>query len=380
VPAFAARGSAAEGAERLERSKRDIARRYEAQALSIKIHAFLFVAGTAGFLFLNSISTPFPWAFFPIAGWVVGLAGHFTAFMNRRRELAQVSRVAECVKEALGVIRAHQRCVGAWKQHLSAFITANAYVWGINAVTSMAFPWAAFPTGAWTVGLVCHAMGNAAKRRRLEKRFAELGGDPSLLRSGGPIKAAKPAAGPFTMKARAIAEAMSARYRAEKSMRSHWSEVAPLLGTAIAQIEELEAKRLEFDRITASITDEGLEAELAELREKRDRASAERVRKEYDRSIAQGESRLKAHEDLRQRGEILDLRLQSAVNLIKQLEIDGARIATLDGYEEPASIALIRSKTAENQAFLEDYRDSLDRIAEGADPLAERIERLGTGA
>jgi hypothetical protein len=347
----------------LSRTKESIRRRYETQSLSIKIHGFLFVIGAAGFMFLNSISTPFPWAFFPIAGWAIGLGGHLRAFLNRRRELGQVSRMPESPEENVRTLRAHQRARGAWAQHLTAFITANAYLWGINVITSFVFPWAAIVTGVWGVGLACHWMANSHKRKRLEERLRELGTDTGILK-GGLISAGKPSGEPrpFADKARAIAEGMASRYKGNAALKSHWAEIGPLIGTAVAQIEELESKSAEFDRMTASISDAGLERDLAELREKRALAGTPLLRNEYDRSIAQYETHLAASSELRQHREILSLRLSGALNLIKQLEIDSVRLASLDGYEEPASLALLRSKTQENQAFLEDYRNGLERL------------------
>jgi hypothetical protein len=351
------------GQQALSRARESLLRRYETQSLSIKIHGFLFAIGAAGFVFLNSVSTPFPWAFFPIAGWAIGLGGHLRAFLSRRRELSQISRMPDSPDENVKVLRAYQRSRGAWAQHLTAFVTANAYLWGINIITSFVFPWAAIVTGAWGVGLACHWMANSHKRKRLADRLGELGTDPGVLR-GGLASTRKPGVEPrpFTDKARAIAEGMASRYKGKAELRSHWAEIAPLIGTAVSQIEELEAKSSEFDRMTASISDAGLERDLAELRDKRALAETALLRQEYDRSIAQYETHLKASSELRQHREILNLRLSSALNLIKQLEIDSVRLANLDGYEEPGSLALLRAKTTENQAFLEDYRNGLERL------------------
>jgi hypothetical protein len=349
----------------LARAANGIRRRFESQSVSIKIHGFAFLIGSAGFIFLNSISTHFPWAFFPIVGWCVGLGAHLRAFLSRRRELGQISALPpEASDEAVHLMRKYQLCHGAWDQHLTAYVTANAYVWGINLITSMAFPWAAFVTGLWGIGLGCHWMSSSAKRKSLKRRLRELGIDLDALRpfygSDG-----SSAYHPLTDKARALVDQMAAKYKANKGIRGHWNEIEPLLGTALAQIQELETKSIDFDRLTASISDSGLERDLAELKRKRALAGTPLLQKEYDKSIAQYESHLKASSDLRQHREILDLRLASAINLVKQLEIDTVRLVNLDSYEEPASLRLLRDKTDENQAFLEDFRSGMEKLENG---------------
>jgi len=347
------------------RAAESIRRRYESQSASTKIHGFAFLVGSAGFVFLNAISTPFPWAFFPIAGWCVGLGAHLRAFLSRRRELGQISALPpESPDEAVYLIRKYQLCRGSWDQHLAAYVTANAYVWGINLITSMVFPWAAFVTGLWGIGLGCHWIANSGKRARLKLRLRELGIDLYALR---PFygSAGSSAYHPLTDKARAHADQMAAKYKANKGSRGHWNEIEPLLGTALAQIQELETKSIEFDRLAASISDSGIERDLADLRRKRALAGTPLLQKEYDKSIAQYESHLKASTDLRQHREILDLRLASAINLIKQLEIDTLRLSNLVSYEEPASLALLRDKTDENQAFLEDFRSGMEKLGNG---------------
>jgi hypothetical protein len=351
----------------LSRATENIRRRFETQSVSTKIHAFVFLVFSAGFIFLNRISTPFPWAFFPIAAWAIGLCGHFRAFLSRRRELGQIEAMPpEASEDAVRLLRLHQLSRGAWAQHLAVYVSVNAYLWGINAITSMAFPWAAIVSGSWGIGLVCHRIANSAKLKKLKRRLREAGIDLDSLRSSfGTSGNGSAAYHPLTDKARALVEGMAAKYKADKGIRGHWSEIEPLVKTAVAQIEELESKSIEFDRLTASIQDSGLERDLAELKRKRALAETALLQKEYDRSISQFETHLKSSSDLRQHREILDLRLSSAINLIKQLDIDSVRLASLDGYEEPASLALLRAKTDENQSFLEDFRSGLDKLESG---------------
>jgi hypothetical protein len=343
----------------LPRMAEDLERRYEAQSVSLRIHGFVFAACSAGIIFLNTISTPYPWAFFPIAGWAIGLGCHAQAFLNRRRERAQAGRAANASDQAARLLRNYQLGEGAWKQHRAAFVLANGFLWGVNAITTMAFPWAAIVTGAWAIGLASHWIARSSKRRRQRGELAKEGVDGSVLGSRGPSAGA---ALPLTAEARSIAMRMEAANRGGKEAKARWSELGPLLGTAIAQIEELELKSAQFDRLVSAIPDIRGASGLEELRRKRDAAATEALRAEYDRSIAQRESQLKSMADLRQHREILGLRLSGALDLVRQLELDGARVASLEGYGEPAGLSLLRRKTEETQRFLEDARAGMDSL------------------
>jgi hypothetical protein len=335
-------------------------RRLQTQLSAIRIHGFLFLAASALFVLLNIMSgTWFPWAFFPIAGWAIGLGGHLQALLNRRREVSQWSQVPDLQEETGRVLRQYQRSVGAWNQHRTAFLLVNGYLWGINLITSTAFLWAAIVTGAWGIGLGCHWMANTARRKFLKNKLKEMGLD-TMKNEGIRLPGrGETADGTLAAKARAITENLTRQYRENDRLRDHWAELAPLLATAVDQIAELEKKRADFDRLTHSFSVDDLEEELEKARRKRERTTDELLRQEYDRSIVQYEQHLKAAGELSHHRELLDLRLNGAFQLIRQLEIDTVRLLSVETFAEPSSLSSLRAKTNENQLFLDDFKKSL---------------------
>ncbi len=336
-------------------------KRLHTQLSSIRIHGFLFLAVSALLVGLNIMSTPFPWAFFPIAGWSIGLGGHWQALFNRRREVNQLSQVPDLEEETGRILRQYQKSVGAWGQHRTAFLMVNGYLWGINLITSTAFLWAAIVTGAWGIGFVCHWMAHTPRLKFLKEKLRSLGLDLDTMRNSRirlPRREAATGAG-LAGQARAIAENLMHQYRENDRLRDHWSDLEPLLTTAVEQIAELEKKKDDFDRLTHSFSVDDLEEELEKAKRKRERTTDDLLRREYDRSIIQYGQHLKAAEGLTHHRELLELRLNGAFQLVKQLEIDTIRLLNMESFAEPSSLAALRARTDENQVFLDDFKKSL---------------------
>jgi hypothetical protein len=343
----------------------NLKQRLHTQTSAIRIHGFLYLSVSALLIALNLFSTPFPWAFIPIAAWGIGMGGHVQAFLNRRREVSQLSQTPDLAEAPGRVLRQYQKSLGTWRQHLSAFLLTNILIWGIN-ISTMIFgryfvPWALFVTGPWGIGFICHWMANTARRRQLAEKLKGLGLDLRTMRSIAPSPLFRNADGETGLagQARAIADHLIRQYRENERLRDRLGDLEPLLNTTVDQIAELEKKRDEFDRITHSFSTTDLEDELAKVKIKRERTTDALLGREYDKSIAQYEQHLKAAGELTHHRELLDLRLNGAFRLVKQLEIDTVRLLSMDGLAEPGSLAALRARTDENQAFLEDFRKSL---------------------
>jgi hypothetical protein len=339
----------------------NLRRRLQTQLSSIRIHGFLFLAVSALLIGLNVMSTPFPWAYFPIAAWGIGIAGHLQALLNRRREVGQLTQVPDIQEETGRVLRQYQKSVGAWNQHRTAFLMVNGYLWGINLITSTAFLWAAIVTGAWGIGFGCHWMANSARRKFLREKLKGMNLDWRTMKTAGRRLPGRPDADENSLagRARTISENLLRQYRENDRLRDHWAGIEPLLKTTVEQIAELEKKRDDFDRLTHSFSVDDLEEELAKARVKRERTMDDLLRQEYDRSIAQYQQHLKAAAGLTHHRELLELRLNGAFQLVKQLEIDTIRLLNVESFTEPSSLSALRAKTDENQLFLDDFKQSL---------------------
>lgn len=349
-----------------ERAFASLKRRLRGLAAGFRTHLFVFGVVNAICIGLNltiAQAGGFPWAFFPLFGWGVGIAANLQAFLNRRREVAQLSRVPGIGEEAGRLFRKYQKAVGALAQHRTVFLAVNFLLFGTNLITSFVFPWFLFPLAAWSIGFFPHLMGNLAKRKALAEDLKEHGIDVKKLGDGAVLKETAP--GSYASQAQAVKERLLKNLKTNQVVRERWGEIEPLLSTYVAQIGELENKRAELDRVMQNLSLGGIEHELKTVKAKRERVTDEMLLREYDKSIAQYEGHLKAATGLMHHYEILDLRLNGAYHLLNKLELDTVRLAHADSLAEPASLSALRGKTEEMQLFLEDFTKGIDELEQG---------------
>jgi hypothetical protein len=86
------------------------------------------------------------------------------------------------------------------------------------------------------------------------------------------------------------------------------------------------------------------------------------MRKEYERSIAEIDRQERSWRELKEQREILDLRSRSAINSLKQIQLDLARMKAVPGLEE--SSAALRERSTELSRYLEDLRQGYSELDE----------------
>jgi hypothetical protein len=136
----------------------------------------------------------------------------------------------------------------------------------------------------------------------------------------------------------------------------------PLLDNYVNQIRELSDKNADLAEIMSGIPMSSLERDLKELERKRDLADSERVRDEYERSIQQIRDQKRSFLELQNEKEMLGLRVQSALNALKQMQIDLARMRSLSPKEEQQSLSTLREKSQDLSLYLEDLRKGYEEL------------------
>lgn len=105
-------------------------------------------------------------------------------------------------------------------------------------------------------------------------------------------------------------------------------------------------------------------AELRVLLRKRERTASEQLKAEYEESIKACGRQLKAYEELCTEQEIIDLRLKSAVMMLKRLQMDFARIKNVSALSDQDVLSQVKRKTRELTQYLDDLRSSYAELEE----------------
>jgi len=350
-----------------------------------RAHLSSFV-GANGMLFTIWLLTggigTFPWFLIPFLAWGIGMASHAESVRQKKLENDELEALPDLKREELRDFRKLTRARGSWRAHLVSNGATGLFLFVLNMITSPAFPWFLFPVGGMAIGLFSHYPAYRYKRQKLLDRLSgkgsllpeesgrrqarrlrrrRLGASRNAQRAGGE-RAPSPAGGAVGQAERgerAILRQLSTFKKGENPLGEDFEEV---LGAYVSQVAELAEKSAELDQIMHSIPLAALERDLVQLREKRKRTENDRVAAEYDRSIAQIEKQKRSFAELQAEQEMLNLRVSSALNALKQIQIDLARMKNLASFEGAASVANLKERSEELSRYLEDLRKGYEEL------------------
>ena len=355
-------------------------------------HLVPFIAVNAFLMVLNAHVTPgFPWALFPFGGWGIGIMEHFASVLRRSDRAAELAMMPPLDSERLDLFKKLQKKKDGFWLHAASTVTTSVFLFMINAVTSPHFWWFLIPTAGMGIGLLSHAAAYAAKKAELEGAILDglgLSGrwKRALKKMPASLKEDMSDLGPYrdlveaakTTRAAIVAQVGAGGRK--KSRRGATSEtpvgddLLPALDSYVEQVALLAKRTNEVDRIIELIPMDALRTDKEALQRKIEGKSGEGLRKEYQKSLAEIDRQETSFNELKEQREVLELRMRSSVNTLKQMRIDLARLAGMADQDETASARAVREKTVELNRYLDDLRTAyaeLDRIEARAQPAME---------
>lgn len=368
-----------------ERYVRDVRKEAGASVAGFIGHLIPFVAVNAFLMFLNAATSPgFPWFIFPFGGWGIGLLEHFLAVMRKGEKAKELRALPPLNADQLELFKQLQKRKDSIWMHFGSTVTVSLFLAAINIVTSPGFFWFLFPAVGMTIGLLSHMASYAVKKRELQRDLLDSIGfkgswDRALRKA--PKEQTEPAKdlGPYAglvEEARSVRAAIAAQLAAttakspkgKKEKKGLGSEVPvdadilPTLDSYVEQVALLAERTNEVDRIIELIPMDALAVDKQALIGKMEEHPGEGLRKEYQKSLAELEKQESSYNELREQREVLELRLRSSVNTMKQMRIDLARLAGMPQNGESASANVLRDKTAELNRYLGDLRAGYDEL------------------
>jgi len=345
--------------------KEKIIRAKKKSSVNFPVHLTAFVAVNAFLMALNfTIAGPYPWFYFALGGWGIGLLSHLRSFLNKRREAKEVEKIESMPDKLFRVFRRMQKSISRFRHHATAFFSVNAYVFGINMITSSSFLWVFFVTGPWAAGLLAHWVAYTARKKILKAELKAVGIDIKQLRRTG-ISLKDIASDNYQnlyTKAVELKDTILKEIQADKNLKMQWGELEPALNKYTAQIKDLMHKSSELDKILATCSLLDLEQELSELKEKQTQAETTVLKNEYRRSIAQFEKHRKSIIDIVNQKELITLRLSSSIALLNQMKLDTVRMKHAQNIGENYSFKELQQKTDEIQEYLVHFQDEMDKL------------------
>lgn len=319
--------------------------------------------GVNGFLFGIWLFTGagFPWFLIPTMAWGIGLATHFSGTKDKEREAKDLQSFDSLNREQLRIFRKLTKVRNSFRSHLVSNVATSAFLFVLNMITSPGFPWFLFPVGGMAIGLFTHYPSFKSKEKTLLRRLKEAGArmiGGGRRASAGALTGGSPAEQAEQLRDRIVKQIEGFGKRSQPL----GDDFMPLLDNYVSQIRELSDKNADLQEIMSGIPMNSLERDLHELERKRDQSNDERVRGEYERSIQQIRDQQRSFLELRNEKEMLGLRVQSALNALKQMQIDLARMRSLSPKEEQQSLSTLREKSRDLSLYLEDLRKGYEEL------------------
>ncbi len=309
----------------------------------------------------------FPWFLIPAGGWAIGLITHYANVRRKAKEADEIDSIENLNREHLRILRKLNKVRDSWVSHFVSNIAVSGFLFMLNMITSPGFPWFIFPVGGMAIGLFSHLPVYKAKERDLRKKLLEAGARFGT-RGGRRLRDREAASESVPTDNSPAAQADAVRIAIVGQLKSFGKgesplgeDFVPLLENYVNQIKELDARDRELEQIINSIPMGELEKDLVRLTERKKEASDERMAEEYGRSIDQIHKQQQSFRELRNEKEMLHLRTNGALNSLKQMQIDLARMKSMSGPEE-GQLALLKEKSGELSQYLEDLREGYEQL------------------
>jgi class 3 adenylate cyclase len=330
--------------------------------------------GVNSFLwYLNLSNSPgFPWAAIVTAAWGIGVASSATAAWRSGVKAREIENLPELEPGQLELLKKLNRSKDSIVQHGATAVTVPTLLAIINFASGPGFLWFLIPSAAIVISFVSHLLAYSMTKPRLERELKKAlgvtGGWRDIFTGHRAAKATANDLGPYVDLWREAERAKAAILL--QTQGEGGEDLGPALTDYVSQVRLLAASANDIDLIVEAIPMTALQNDKAALVAKEKSAASQSMKSEYRKSIDEIEKQERSYEDLDNQREVLKLRLGSAVNQLKQMRIDTARIKAVgDTGAGEGGLGKLKARTEELAHYLEDLRKGYDESMR--DPFAE---------
>ena len=340
-----------------------ISRSVEKGDAGFRAHLIPWVAVNTFLVFLNIFTSPgFPWAAFPAAGWGIGLITHYAGVLENRRRKRDIEKLPKLNRHQFRILRKIHRKRGAFRAHLVSNAAVSGFLCMVNLITSPGFLWFLIPTAGMAMGVTIHWSNFFPVRRKLRKDLKQALEEEGVFTSvtdNWPGETPKPA---LLMEAERI-QAGVLKHLQDLGTKSHslGEDIPGILSNYVKQIGILSGKGREMDHVIREMPVKELRDDRNRLEQRLHSTDESLMKREYRKSIEEIDRQLNSCEEIGKHREILDLRVNSALNNLKQMQLDLVRMKSM-GTDEQTELEILRERTKELSLRLNDLTEGYDEL------------------
>mgnify|MGYP006272728489 CR=1 FL=1 len=319
-------------------------------------HLISYIGVNGMLITIGILTTAMPWLAIPALGWGIGLSSHWAQVRQRRREVRELSKMRNPTREKLRIFRRLTRARNSFQSHLISNGATSVFLFALNMMVSPGFPWFVFPVGGMAIGVLSHLPAFKSKERKLNAEMAQI-----TARTPAPrATAINPDASPVEQ-AEELQEGILGQME-ELGQRSDvlGADFEKLLTSYVEQVRALTQRAEELDDVLDAHSLGQVGRELADLERKRGSTEDRRLQNQYDETIHELEKQKKSIEALMSEREMIALRINSGLNMLKNVRIELVRLKTASGTRDVA--AGIEAQSKELLGQLEDLRAAYEEL------------------
>jgi hypothetical protein len=335
------------------------------------VHLAGFASINVFLMFIDLVTRGGLWFPYPLGGMAIALLAH--AIHRRRRDRLQQKLEDEIRRDPgfpdrmLRPFRKLHRSMSQLLMGLGVGGAASGYLVLINAMAGGGF-WAGIPVASIGMASMLLALMVRGRRAGLQRKL-ESGGDGRGESLPGRRRRAIPAAEgqalsatgahPMLDEARAIEAEIVRRSSAHGAPPD---ELIRGVHDLVAEIESLCALAVDYAGAMAMIQVDELDRDRETLQSRLAQNQNESLQRQYRDALEQLERQRAGFVELENRRELLELRIRTGVNALRQINVDIVRVqgdAALDEINRT-----VRSRTDELSGYLTDLQQSYRELSE----------------
>lgn len=350
-------------------------------------------AGVNTFLFLLNLFSSglgFPWFIFPAGGWGIGIVTEYVALRGHNKVLAELKQLPPMKTAPLREFRSLKKAEKRHRNTAASMGSTAAFLVAVNLVTTgLTVPWSIIPVTVFGALFFAKQSVYTERVRKMSERFH------TLLRQQGSTRGYYPGIGVdeaddpgasagrdsrytgdsfggfgqpggtasrYEYEARTVADAVFERLQKLEGVQQLSDEASHILHTYLEQVKLLSAQVEEIDSIMQEIPKAEIEADRKKLEEKIDETTSEQLKREYRRSIEEIDQHLVAYHKLEEQREVIDLRIHSAINTLKKLRLDIARINSVSQVQTMPHFDEVKRQSEELSQYIQDLAGGYEEV------------------
>jgi class 3 adenylate cyclase len=319
-------------------------------------------------LFTSGLGS-FPWFFFPAAGWGIGMVSHIAALRQKRNEARQLQSLPALNKQQLKRLRKLNKNRSSFIGQLVSTVATSAFLAGINLITSPFVPWSLIPIAAMSIGVFSRLPSFKHKENELLGELSKMGVPVKQLKNTKKVKLSSAAMSlpsgsmsPMEAEAQNLKAAVLAQIAGMRDRSQLGEDFESVLDNYVNQVMELSRKDQEINRTLEAVPMVNLERELLDLQKQKDGTGNPDLIVELEKSIESIKKQQSSYYELQNQQQMLKVKITSAINSLRQLQLDLVRMKRAPEIGELPPVDSLRTQTGEINHYLSDLEIEYRRL------------------